>query len=76
MLLDILCCKWSQQNTAVGESVKVILDLLHPALKKRLQEGKPIFLPLPKKSEGLERFLRWVNACGRDKDFTGDKVTK
>ena len=25
--------------------------LLHPALKKRLQEGKPIFLPFPKKSE-------------------------
>ena len=29
MLLDILCCKWSQQNTAVGESVKVILDFLN-----------------------------------------------
>ena len=50
--------------------------LLHPALKKRLQEGKPIFLPFPKKSQGLERCLRWVNACGRGKDFTVDKVTK
>ena len=29
MLLDILRCKWSQQNTAVGESVKVILDFLN-----------------------------------------------
>ena len=29
MLLDISCCKWSQQNTAVGESVKVILDFLN-----------------------------------------------
>ena len=35
--------------------------LLHPALKKRLQEGKPIFLQFPKKSQGLERCLRWVN---------------
>ena len=50
--------------------------LLHPALKKRLQEGKPIFLPFPKKSQGLERCLRWVNACGRGKDFTVDKSNK
>ena len=50
--------------------------LHHPALKKRLQEGKPIFYPFPKKSQGLERCLRWVNACGRGKDFTVDKVTK
>ncbi|XP_031560469.1 uncharacterized protein LOC116296569, partial [Actinia tenebrosa] len=51
-------------------------DLLHPALKKRLQEGKPIFLPFPKKSQGLERCTRWVNACGRGKAFTVDRVTK
>ena len=50
--------------------------MLHLGLKKRLQEGKPIFLPFPKKSHGLERCLRWVNACGRGKDFTVDKVTK
>ena len=50
--------------------------LLHPALKKRLQEGKPIFLPFPKKSQGLERCLLWVNACGRGKDFPLEKVTK
>ena len=50
--------------------------LLHPALKKRSQEGKPIFLPFPKKSQGLERCLRWVNACGRSKDFTVERVTK
>ena len=64
MLLDTLCCSDSR------------FHLLHPALKKRLQEGKPIFLPCPKKSQGLERCLRWVNACGRGKDFTRDKVTK
>ncbi|CAH3103805.1 unnamed protein product, partial [Pocillopora meandrina] len=37
------------------------------------QEGKPIFLSFPKKSQGLERCLRWVNAGLR---FTVDKVTK
>jgi len=41
-----------------------------------LQEGKQVFLPFPKKSQGLERCLRWVNACGRGKAFTVDHVTK
>ena len=50
--------------------------LLHPTLKKRLQEGKLRFLPLPKKSQGLERCHQWVNARSRHKDFTVDKVTK
>ncbi|PFX23412.1 putative uncharacterized protein, chloroplastic [Stylophora pistillata] len=40
--------------------------------EKRLQEGKLIFLPFPKKSQELERCLQ----CGRGKDFTVDKVTK
>ena len=45
-------------------------EKLHEALKKRLEEGKAIFLPFPKVSQGLERCQRWVNACGRGERFT------
>ena len=51
-------------------------DKLHPALKKRLEEGKQVYLPFPKKSQGLERCLRWANAGGQGKAFTVNHVTK